>query len=78
MLTGVTVMGQAGKCRELEDYLRVRGILQRLGQPTAPIGMAQPDRDLAGEIEKLGRLRDQGYVSDAEFEAKKAELLCRM
>jgi uncharacterized membrane protein YdbT with pleckstrin-like domain len=40
--------------------------------PTAP-GAAVPE-----QIEQLARLRDQGHITDAEFEAKKAELLGRM
>jgi len=33
---------------------------------------------VAQQIEDLARLRDQGHISHAEFEAKKAELLSRM
>ena len=40
--------------------------------PPAP-GAAVPD-----QIEQLAKLRDQGHITDAEFEAKKAELLGRM
>jgi membrane protein YdbS with pleckstrin-like domain len=38
-----------------------------------PPGVAVPE-----QIEQLARLRDQGHITDAEFEAKKAELLDRM
>jgi hypothetical protein len=30
------------------------------------------------QIEQLAKLRDQGRITDAEYEAKKAELLGRM
>ncbi|HEX9505954.1 MAG TPA: SHOCT domain-containing protein [Acidimicrobiia bacterium] len=30
------------------------------------------------QIEQLARLRDQGHITDAEYEAKKSELLDRM
>lgn len=35
------------------------------------------DADLIAQLEKLGRLRDNGVLSDAEFEAQKARLLSR-
>jgi hypothetical protein len=34
--------------------------------------------DIPGQIKKLAELRDQGVLSDSEFDAKKAELLARM
>lgn len=34
--------------------------------------------DAADQLKKLGELRDAGVVTEAEFEAKKAELLARM
>ena len=39
--------------------------------PTPPI-------DIADQIRKLDELRSQGLLSDAEFEAKKTQLLDRM
>jgi uncharacterized membrane protein YdbT with pleckstrin-like domain len=47
-----------------------------LGAPTAiPV---QDSPDIADQIAKLAALRDQGHITAAEFEAKKAELLERM
>ena len=37
MISGITVMGQAGKCRELVDRLRVHGILGRIAGPQAGV-----------------------------------------
>jgi hypothetical protein len=44
--------------------------------PQAP-GSAAPD-DILGTIERLGQLRERGLLTDAEFAAKKAELLGRL
>jgi membrane protein YdbS with pleckstrin-like domain len=46
----------------------------------APAGVAppQPAAAVPDQIEQLARLRDQGHITDAEFDAKKAELLGRM
>lgn len=41
--------------------------------PAAPAA-ASPD-DLIGQLQKLGALRDQGILTEAEFEAQKARLL---
>ncbi len=48
---------------------------QQAGQPTPTAGAAQSIYD---QIEQLTRLRDQGMISDAEYQAKKTELLGRM
>ncbi len=44
-----------------------------LSGPAAPSG-----DDIIGQIRKLGELRDAGLLTDAEFDAKKAELLGRI
>ena len=41
--------------------------------PAAPAAPSQDD--LIEQLQKLGRLRDQGILTDAEFEAQKARLL---
>jgi uncharacterized membrane protein YeaQ/YmgE (transglycosylase-associated protein family) len=39
---------------------------------------AQTREDVTEQIRKLGELRDEGVLTDEEFEAKKAELLSRL
>ena len=39
---------------------------------------ATPDPDVLEQLRKLGELRNAGVLTDAEFEAKKAELLGRI
>lgn len=57
-----------------EDLSRLMGDPPRGFRPRRP-----PHHASATEaIRELGRLRDEGLVSDAEFEAKKAELLARI
>lgn len=43
-------------------------------QPAA----ASAEPDVLGQLEQLGKLRDAGVLTDAEFESKKAELLHRL
>ena len=55
------------------------------GEAAAAAGMGAPTAipvhespDIADQITKLAALRDQGHITPAEYEAKKAELLERM
>lgn len=77
MLSGVTVSGQAKKCRELMDRLRTLGILDRF-QPAPAVGSPNSGADVPAQIARLAELRDQGILTEAEFDAKKADLLGRM
>jgi len=43
-------------------------------QTTAP-APAAPEPEYVGELERLAQLRDQGILSDEEFEAKKKQIL---
>jgi hypothetical protein len=42
-------------------------------EPAAAAAPAEPD--YAAELERLAQLRDQGVITDADFEAKKKQLL---
>jgi uncharacterized membrane protein YdbT with pleckstrin-like domain len=44
----------------------------------APAPAASSSSGIADQIEQLAKLRDQGHLTEAEFQAKKAELLGRM
>ena len=41
----------------------------------APAPAAAPEPEYVGELERLAQLRDQGILSDEEFEAKKKQVL---
>ncbi len=58
------------------DFEAVRAeIEQAIASGGAPAATAP---DLADQLGKLAALRDQGVLTDAEFESKKADLLARM
>jgi uncharacterized membrane protein YdbT with pleckstrin-like domain len=44
----------------------------------SPASNQQPRSDVQSTIEQLASLRDRGYLTDAEFEAKKREVLSRV
>ncbi|MBX3058127.1 MAG: SHOCT domain-containing protein [Anaerolineae bacterium] len=43
--------------------------------PSAPAAPAAPPDDYITQLERLGALRDQGILTDEEFEAKKRQIL---
>jgi putative oligomerization/nucleic acid binding protein len=41
----------------------------------APAPAAAPEPEYVGELERLSQLKDQGIITDEEFEAKKKQIL---
>lgn len=60
---------------EIKQANRISGAFQAAN---AAQQAAVSSDDVAGKIAQLATLRDQGHITQAEFEAKKAELLGRM
>jgi uncharacterized membrane protein YdbT with pleckstrin-like domain len=59
--------------RQMETRNMPVAMMQQAAPAATPSAAAVPD-----QIEQLARLRDQGHITAAEYEAKKAELLRRM
>ena len=60
------------------DASRPPGERPQLGSMLGRPGQRTPQRrDVSEQLQKLAELRDDGVLSDEEFEAKKAELLAR-
>ena len=77
MLTGTSIYGQAGKCREMIDVLRQNGLLDKLKKESTASANVNDNNALA-QIEKLGELLKSGILTEDEFNQKKKELLSRM
>ncbi|ELY2018202.1 SHOCT domain-containing protein [Flavobacterium psychrophilum] len=75
MLTGITVMGQAKKCLELEDRLRTNNIKSKFVQKKLNENSSNNNIDFAEQIEKLSKLYEKGILTKEEFETKKTDLL---
>ena len=45
------------------------------GQQQAPPPAAAPQADMVTQLEKLGQLKQQGILTDAEFEVQKQKIL---
>ncbi len=85
-LTDVLPKQQA---QALGDYIRIRiddgpspassaplpGVVAATPPVASPAPASSDADDVFGKLTKLGALRDAGVITDAEFEAKKSELL---
>jgi hypothetical protein len=59
-----------------EDRAALDAEGQQAAAPAAPVApQAKPEPSYIEELEKLAALRDQGIISDEDFEAKKRQLL---
>jgi hypothetical protein len=62
----------------VQSRLGMREDFGRQEQPAetaAPTAPAASEPEYVGELERLSQLRDQGILSDQEFEAKKKQIL---
>lgn len=76
MLTGISLYGQAGKCREMMDVLLQNGILDKFsGEKKAEPAPTTPALSSADELKKFKELLDMGAISQEDFDAKKKQLL---
>ena len=69
-------MGQARVCQEMLDLLRTKGIMKQFrGTESNKPDNASGSDDILGQIEKLAKLKDQGILTEEEFNQKKSVLL---
>ena len=84
--TTAVVAGTAGAVRHRQDqkyaaqdqaaYDQQMAAQQQAAATAAPAAPAAPaEPDYAAELEKLAQLKNQGILSDEEFEAKKKQIL---
>ena len=61
----------------VQSRMGVREDFGRQEQPAeaSPAPAAPSEPDYMGELERLAQLRDQGIITDEDFEAKKKQLL---
>lgn len=75
MLSGVSLYGQAGKCREMMDVLRQNEILDKFAGEQKAVPSAAPALSTADELRKFKELLDMGIISQEDFDNKKQQLL---
>jgi uncharacterized membrane protein YdbT with pleckstrin-like domain len=63
------------EANENKKYDRMGQVAQGIGAVQQPVA---PAASISDQINQLAQLRDQGHLTEAEFQAKKAELLSRM
>ncbi|HEY1443924.1 MAG TPA: SHOCT domain-containing protein [Acidimicrobiales bacterium] len=64
---------QAGRWQAQEDQ-QYADQQQQYAQ-AAPPPAAAPEKDMVTQLKELAELKDQGILTDAEFEAQKAKIL---
>jgi membrane protease subunit (stomatin/prohibitin family) len=67
---------QAGRWQAQEDqqYAQQQQQQQQYAQAPPPVA-ATPEKDMVTQLKELAELKDQGILTDAEFEAQKAKIL---
>ena len=64
---------KTGDVQKFIEYVKSR--IEKKGQETTP---PEPIVEIPDQIKKLAELKDQGILTEEEFELKKPELLARM
>lgn len=83
-ITGETLQVYAsGNAAEIKSMMHGQGdalarAFRALQQDTSVAEAPAADDDLVGQLERLASLREKGVLSEAEFEAAKAELLAKI
>jgi hypothetical protein len=68
----LTLPGESKRAREVLDHLNaLRSAFAATEQPASPVRAG----DVAGELRELAKLRDEGILTQVEFESSKARLL---
>lgn len=75
MLTGVTVMGQAKKCKEFEDRLLTYGIRDKFRKAKSNAQSETQNSDIVVRLKELNTLKQQGVITEEEFNKAKQQLL---
>jgi hypothetical protein len=76
-----TVENDEGRAQIRQMFGAAAETITGVGNPMAPVAAAAPAPAAADPVErlnKLGELRASGVLTDAEFEAKKAEILAQI
>jgi Short C-terminal domain len=69
----VTGVAEVQSFEDVQRLLAERGI--SLSVTNADVTIVHPDEERIARLEKLAKLRDEGTLTQAEFEAQKAKLL---
>jgi putative oligomerization/nucleic acid binding protein len=66
---------QEGREEDYDRDARIAELEAQQAQQAAPAPAAAPQTDMVEQLEKLARLKDQGILTDAEFEVQKQKIL---
>jgi hypothetical protein len=63
---------------ELEDRLTSHQLRERFGSAVAAVAARAAPADVAGRLAQIASLHDAGVLTDAEYDAKRAELVAQL
>jgi len=66
---------QEGREEDYDRDARIAELEAQQAAPAAPAPVAAPQTDMVEQLQKLAALKDQGILTQAEFDAQKAKLL---
>ena len=66
---------QEGREEDYDRDARIAELEAQQAAPAAPAPAAAPQTDMVEQLQKLATLKDQGILTQAEFDAQKAKLL---
>jgi len=66
---------QEGREEDYDRDARIAELEAQQAAPAAPAPAAAPQTDMVEQLQKLAALKDQGILTQAEFDAQKAKLL---
>jgi hypothetical protein len=66
---------QEGREEDYDRDARIAELEAQQAQQAAPAPVAAPQTDMVEQLEKLAKLKQEGILTDAEFEVQKQKIL---
>jgi membrane protease subunit (stomatin/prohibitin family) len=78
VIAGTATVVAGGVNRHQQQKQAQQAQAQQAAAPAAPVEAAPSSDDLIDKLKELATLKDQGILTDAEFDAQKAKILAAM
>jgi membrane protease subunit (stomatin/prohibitin family) len=76
--TATAVAGGVSRHQQQKATAQQQGAAQQAAPPPAPAPEAADSDELINKLKELANLKDQGILTEAEFDAQKAKILAEM
>jgi membrane protease subunit (stomatin/prohibitin family) len=78
VIAGTATVVAGGVNRHQQQKQAQQAQAQQAAAPAEPVAAAPSSDDLIDKLKELATLKDQGILTDAEFDAQKAKILAAM